>query len=356
MTVNVLTRFYNVEILNTDLETIPDSYAISKGYVDNKINDLVNGAPAALDTLKEIADVLGNTDNLAGTLISRISQDETNLSSEITRATNAENALTTAINTESFNRNGQFNALSNSISQEQTRAIGVENLLRSDLDTEIERATDAEDLLRVNLNLHISNYNGNAELTDMRFDTVNNRFTPVENSVTTETSRATGVEDSLRSDLNNEITNRVSAVTLVNNAVTTETSRATAAELVLSNNLAKEITDRESAVTLVNNAVTAETSRATAAENALTLNLNNEIANRETADALKVNKAGDSMSGMLVAMGGLKVSPEQNSYLYIGNHWRINVNNNGTSLIFEYNANPTENLLWATAVPFITSA
>ena len=30
----------------------------TKGYIDKKINDLVNGAPETMDTLKEIADAM----------------------------------------------------------------------------------------------------------------------------------------------------------------------------------------------------------------------------------------------------------------------------------------------------------
>ena len=58
------------------------SQAIStaEGYTDTKIGDLVNSAPAALDTLKEIADVLGDSTNLTGTLISNIGGLNTDLS------------------------------------------------------------------------------------------------------------------------------------------------------------------------------------------------------------------------------------------------------------------------------------
>lgn len=46
---------------------------VIKAYVDNLINGLINGAPAALDTLKELADALGNNDDAIAALTNLIS-------------------------------------------------------------------------------------------------------------------------------------------------------------------------------------------------------------------------------------------------------------------------------------------
>jgi hypothetical protein len=48
--------------------------ASTKGYVDTKISDLVNGAGTALDTLKELADALGNDANFATTITTSIGE------------------------------------------------------------------------------------------------------------------------------------------------------------------------------------------------------------------------------------------------------------------------------------------
>ena len=52
---------------------------VTTGGVKQAIDDLVNGAPAALDTLKEIADSLANDADLAGTLTTSISNTNTAL-------------------------------------------------------------------------------------------------------------------------------------------------------------------------------------------------------------------------------------------------------------------------------------
>jgi hypothetical protein len=62
----------------------------AKIYADEKMAELVNGAPGVLDTLKEIADALGNDANLAGTLSGQISSVQSGLANEISRATAAE--------------------------------------------------------------------------------------------------------------------------------------------------------------------------------------------------------------------------------------------------------------------------
>jgi hypothetical protein len=64
--------------------------AASKLYADQRVSDLVNGAPEILDTLKEISDALGGDANLAGTLTGQISSVQSGLTSEISRATAAE--------------------------------------------------------------------------------------------------------------------------------------------------------------------------------------------------------------------------------------------------------------------------
>lgn len=55
----------------------------AKAYADQKITDLVGGAPEILDTLKEISDALGNDANLASTLAGQISGLQSGLSQEI---------------------------------------------------------------------------------------------------------------------------------------------------------------------------------------------------------------------------------------------------------------------------------
>lgn len=78
--------------LVTQLEELSDGFA-TKEYVDNKVSVVVNNAPAILDTLKELADAIGNDPsfylNIATTFAS--------LTSQITILQDKLNSLTTSI-------------------------------------------------------------------------------------------------------------------------------------------------------------------------------------------------------------------------------------------------------------------
>ena len=45
-------------------------------YVDRAVSDLINGAPAALDTLKEISDIIGDSNSITGSIISNIASKQ----------------------------------------------------------------------------------------------------------------------------------------------------------------------------------------------------------------------------------------------------------------------------------------
>lgn len=59
------------------LETDP----VSQAYVDQKIADLVNSAPAVLDTLKELSDAIGGDENFAATLSTQLNALDARLDS-----------------------------------------------------------------------------------------------------------------------------------------------------------------------------------------------------------------------------------------------------------------------------------
>lgn len=61
-------------LLNPDsTATIGAAVNEAKGYTDAKISDLVNGAPAAMDTLKELSDAISSNSDLMTALNSAIS-------------------------------------------------------------------------------------------------------------------------------------------------------------------------------------------------------------------------------------------------------------------------------------------
>ncbi len=101
------------EILDREAADLA-AIAEAKGYADQKVAALVDSAPAVLDTLKELSAALGNDANFATTVSNNIGTVSSNLASEISRAQDAEQALSSSI----LSVSSDVSALSSSLSSE----------------------------------------------------------------------------------------------------------------------------------------------------------------------------------------------------------------------------------------------
>lgn len=61
-----------IEGADSVVGSVANAVKVSKDYTDQKVSDLINAAPSALDTLKELADALGNDSNFASTVASEL--------------------------------------------------------------------------------------------------------------------------------------------------------------------------------------------------------------------------------------------------------------------------------------------
>jgi hypothetical protein len=177
--------------------SIAKSLVDAKAYADQKIADLVNGAPGMLDTLKEIADQLANDESAVSALTSTVAANLQTAKNYADAAVLVETqARQTAVSGEASARQSADSALSgrlevlegadsvsgsvakslkdakayadqkvsdeataraSAVSAEQSRAQGIEAGLRTDLTSEISRAQGVEGGLRTDLNAEISN-------------------------------------------------------------------------------------------------------------------------------------------------------------------------------------------------------
>ena len=78
--------------LSTRLNTLEQD-PTTKTYVDEKVAELVNSAPEVLDTLKELADAIGDDPNFVTTVASQIGSVSANLSAEVSAREAADLAL-----------------------------------------------------------------------------------------------------------------------------------------------------------------------------------------------------------------------------------------------------------------------
>ena len=106
----------------------------SKDYADQKIADLINGAPGMLDTLKELADAIAAGETVSQGLLSQIGQANTRIDQEITNRTNADQVLDAKIDQEISDRQAAVSALQTSLATEVTARSNGDAALLAKLD------------------------------------------------------------------------------------------------------------------------------------------------------------------------------------------------------------------------------
>jgi hypothetical protein len=195
----------------------------AKAYADQKIADLVNGAPALLDTLKELADSIANDPNFAATMATQLGQLQSDLATEIARAEAAELALGIRID----GVESDVSALEGRMDTAEADIIGVEtrmqsaegrlSLLEPKVDTLesglaqeiLDREAGDEQALadaKAYTDAEVLEEKGLREAADAQVLVDAKAYTDAE--VSEEMGRAEGIENLLRSDLNAEIQSR----------------------------------------------------------------------------------------------------------------------------------------------------
>ncbi|CAB4122409.1 hypothetical protein UFOVP35_14 [uncultured Caudovirales phage] len=313
--------------------TTAASLVDAKAYTDAAKAELLGGIPpAVLDTITELAAALENNPNILSVIEGHVNTVQGNLDAEVTRATAAEAAIQSNLDTEVANRisainteasarvsgdnaldlrlttvegqvNGKIGSLTSlttddktsivaaineidahsdtnaaNIAGEITRAMGAEAGLSSDIASEATRAQAAEGQLTSDLSSEVSRAQAaEGVLTAAVAAEVSARTA----AVSAEATRAQGVEAGLRSDLTQEIADRVAGDQA-------EMARAQAAEAILTSAVSAEAAARAAAVTAEANARTAaDTAEATARASAVTA----EAAARVAGDADTLSSA-----------------------------------------------------------------
>ncbi len=258
----------SVVILDGQVKNVSDTYATIT-YANQKITDLIGGAPSTLDTLKEIADALGDDANALTAL-------STQIDTESERAITAEETLTTNLATEITRATTAENNLSSALSAEVSRATTAEGVLTTGLANEVIRAEAAEADLQDAISAEILARQGAVTALETgTTELITSEYTTLNTAISDETSRATGVEGVLTTRLSAEVSRATNSENAIISSLNAEVERATAAEGVLTTDLADEVT------------------RATDAENALDARL-------DTVEASYIQKDGSvAMTGDL---------------------------------------------------------
>ncbi|MAP24479.1 MAG: hypothetical protein CMM87_02990 [Rickettsiales bacterium] len=271
-----------------------NAYA-TEAFVSTQISDLINGAPEALNTLKEISDVIGDSNDVVGNLISMIDANETHVDnvatltgvakdsadmgsfsgSTIADSSTIKSALQ-ALET-SLETKGAATDLSGVISNTGDLvtlsgvAAGSVNLGVFDGDTLSDNATlkvvlqDAEDAIEANASaIATEASNRAAAITALTNGAVASNTAAINQEVTDRAAAITALTNGAVADNAADIVTNAAAITSLTNGAVADNAAA----------IAQEVTDRQAAVSA-------------------------EATARADADALLMPKAGGTFTGAI---------------------------------------------------------
>ena len=276
--------------------------------VKKAISDLVDGADDALDTLKELAEALGNDPNFATTITNKLTELRTSLSEEINRAKEAEAALGAAIA-----------AVDDNLKYAAEQLINKIDTVKADLKADIARVEakadkNAEDIKDLNDKVNDKSDEIKDELKsliqqekDERIaadneikESVNelktlhiNDKAALEAKIAEEVSNRTNADTILDSKINEEITNRQSDTQALQSKIDQEAVDRHSEDQVLHNEISKEVADRTNADKALQGKIDQEAQARTSADQVLQNNIDSEATARAAQDLVLDHKIED---------------------------------------------------------------
>lgn len=276
--------------------------------VKKAISDLVDGADDALDTLKELAEALGNDPNFATTITNKLTELRTSLSEEVNRAKEAEAALGAAIA-----------AVDDNLKYAAEQLINKIDTVKADLKADIARVEakadkNAEDIKDLNDKVNDKSDEIKDELKsliqqekDERIaadneikESVNelktlhiNDKAALEAKIAEEVSNRTNADTILDSKINEEITNRQSDTQALQSKIDQEAVDRHSEDQVLHNEISKEVADRTNADNALQGKIDQEAQARTSADQVLQNNIDSEATARAAQDLVLDHKIED---------------------------------------------------------------
>lgn len=254
--------------------------------VKQMISDLVDGADDALDTLKELAEALGNDPNFATTITNKLTDLRTALTEEVNRAKEAEAALGAAVAAVQDNLEYGLDQINKKI-----------DTVKADLKAEIDRVEkkvdkNAEDIKDLEDKVNQSNGELEKELKDLIQKEKDERIAAdneIKESVNDLKTLHINDKASLESKIAEEIANRTNADTVLDSKINEEITNRQADTLALQGKIDQEKVDRHSEDQVLHNKISKEVTDRTNADNALQGNIDKEVQARTVADQVLQN-------------------------------------------------------------------
>ena len=269
--------------------------------VRQAISDLIDGADDALDTLKELAEALGNDPNFATTITNKLTDLRNALTDEVNRAKEEEEKLSTQISevnsnfikavdllndkidtavTNLINKIDKIEAKVNKntadiadLRNETTGSLAEAKAYAKDLvDKEAELRKTADDALSESIHqLNTLHINDKAELKQ---------------DIAAEAQLRANADANIQLKLTEEITNRQTGDAALESKLSDEVVNRKAADETLQNSITKEVTDRTNADNILQVNIDKEAQARESADQVLQTNINSEAATRTAQDQI----------------------------------------------------------------------
>lgn len=254
--------------------------------VKQMISDLVDGADDALDTLKELAEALGNDPNFATTITNKLTDLRTALTEEVNRAKEVEAALGAAVAAVQDNLEYGLDQINKKI-----------DTVKADLKAEIDRVEkkvdkNAEDIKDLENKVNQGNGELEEELKDLIQKEKDERIAAdneIKESVNDLKTLHINDKASLESKIAEETANRTNADTVLDSKINEEITNRQADTLALQGKIDQEKVDRHSEDQVLHNEISKEVTDRTNADNALQGNIDKEVQARTVADQVLQN-------------------------------------------------------------------
>lgn len=283
--------------------------------VRQAISDLIDGADDALDTLKELAEALGNDPNFATTITNKLTDLRNALTDEVNRAKEEEGKLSTQISEVNSNFIKAVDLLNDKIDTAVTNLINkidkieakvdkntadIEDLRNETTGSLAEAKAYAKDLVDKEAELRKTADDALSESIHQLNTLHINDKAELKQDIAAEAQLRANADANIQLKLTEEITNRQTGDAALESKISDEITNRKAAEETLQNSITKEVADRTNADNTLQVNIDKEAQARTSADQVLQTNINSEAATRTAQDQIldqKISALGEKVDG-----------------------------------------------------------
>ena len=283
--------------------------------VRQAISDLIDGADDALDTLKELAEALGNDPNFATTITNKLTDLRNALTDEVNRAKEEEGKLSTQISEVNSNFIKAVDLLNDKIDTAVTNLINKIDKIEAKVDKNTADIADlrnettgslaeakayAKDLVDKEAELRKTADDALSESIHQLNTLHINDKAELKKDIAAEAQLRANADANIQLKLTEEITNRQTGDAALESKISDEITNRKAAEETLQNSITKEVVDRTNADNTLQVNIDKEAQARTSADQVLQTNINSEAATRTAQDQIldqKISALGEKVDG-----------------------------------------------------------